>query len=65
MIVVNEAYCPQNHPCPAVSFCPQDAIVQDDIHSAPRIDEELCTECGSCTQICRTFTHVSVPLQVL
>jgi putative FmdB family regulatory protein len=65
MIVVNEAYCPKNHRCPAVSFCPQDAIAQDDIHSAPRIDDELCTECGSCTQICRTFSHADVPAQVL
>jgi ferredoxin len=65
MIAVNEAYCPKNHRCPAVSFCPQDAIVQDDIHSAPRIDDELCTECGSCTQICRTFSHASVRLQML
>jgi len=65
MIIVNEAYCPKNHRCPAVSFCPQDAVVQDDIHSAPRIDDELCTECGACMQICRTFSHSNVPLQVL
>ncbi len=65
MIVVNEAYCPQNHRCPAVSFCPQAAIVQDDIHSAPRIDDELCTECGACTQICRTFSYADTLAQVL
>ena len=65
MIAVNEAYCPKNHRCPAVSFCPQDAIVQDDIHSAPRIDDELCTACGACTQICRTFSYANTLAQVL
>jgi TPP-dependent indolepyruvate ferredoxin oxidoreductase alpha subunit len=55
MIVVNDRFCPQNHRCPAISHCPQDAIVQEDIYSAPRIDHELCTECGACTEVCRTF----------
>ena len=64
MIVVNEAYCPKDHRCPAVSFCPQDAIVQD-IHSAPRIEDELRTECGACTQICRTFSYAYTLAQVL
>ncbi len=58
MIVVNDRFCPQNHRCPAVSYCPQGAIVQHDIYSAPRIDHELCTECGACTQVCRTFSLV-------
>jgi Fe-S-cluster-containing hydrogenase component 2 len=58
MIVVNDRFCPQNHACPAVSTCPQDAIVQDDIHSAPRIDHESCTECGVCTNVCRVFSLV-------
>ncbi len=40
MIAVNVHACPQNHPCPAVQYCPEGAIVQDDIYSAPRIDEE-------------------------
>ena len=59
MIKVNDFACPQNHPCPAVSSCPEGAIVQDDIFSAPRIDHELCTECGVCTQVCRVFSKVS------
>ena len=50
MIAVNEHACPQNHPCPAVRSCPVGAIIQDDIFSAPRIDHELCTECGACTR---------------
>ena len=58
MIVVNDRLCPQNHPCPAVSTCPQGAIVQDNIFSAPRIDHDLCTECGVCSGVCRVFSVV-------
>jgi len=58
MISVNPLACPQNHPCPAVGECPVGAIIQDDIFSAPRIDHELCTECGVCTQTCRAFAQV-------
>ena len=58
MIAVNEYACPQNHPCPAVRSCPVDAIVQDDIFSAPRVDHELCTDCGACTMACRVFSQV-------
>ena len=64
MIHVNENACPQNHPCPAESYCPEGAIVQDDIFSAPRIDRELCTECGACTSVCRVFVQVSEPVPV-
>ncbi len=59
MIVVDERLCPQNHPCPAASSCPQGAIVQDDVFSAPRIDQELCTECGLCTRACRVFSFAA------
>ena len=41
MINVNVQACPQNHRCPAVGSCSEGAIVQDDIFSAPRIDDEL------------------------
>ncbi len=58
MIVVDDRFCPQNHGCPAVSRCPEGAILQESSHSAPRVDHELCTECGDCTQICRTFSLV-------
>jgi len=58
MIQVNVQACPQNHPCPAVRYCPEGAIIQDDIYTAPRIDEELCTECGECTNVCRVFSQV-------
>jgi ferredoxin len=59
MINVNVQACPQNHPCPAVNSCPEGAIIQDDIFTAPRIDHELCTDCGACTQACRVFTRVA------
>ena len=36
MIVVNDRLCPQNHACPAIASCPEGAIVQDGIYSAPR-----------------------------
>lgn len=58
MIITNPYACPQNHACPAVPRCPEGAIVQDDIFSAPRVDRELCTECGACSHICRVFSHV-------
>ena len=56
MINVNESSCPKNHPCPAVRYCPEGAIVQDDSFSAPRIDHELYTECGACTSVCGVFS---------
>ena len=40
MIAVNVHACPQNHPCPAVQYCPEGAIIQKDIYSAPYIDDE-------------------------
>lgn len=60
MIIINSDACPKNHACPAARYCPAGAIVQEDIYSAPRIDEELCTDCGACVQICRrVFNQVS------
>lgn len=60
MIAVNANACPKNHPCPAVQYCPSGAIVQDNIYSAPRIDPELCTECGVCSSVCaRVFKQVA------
>lgn len=59
MIKVNDFACPQNHPCPAVHTCPEGAIVQDGVFSPPRIDHDLCTECGACTGMCRVFKRVS------
>lgn len=58
MIKIREDLCPKNHPCPSVHACPQGAIVQDDIYSAPRIIDELCTDCGLCAMSCRVFKQV-------
>ena len=55
MIIVNENYCPQNHPCPVVSRCPLGAIEQKNFYSAPTINKEKCTDCGACTQFCGVF----------
>ena len=55
MINVLSDYCPQNHPCPVVNVCPYNAIAQKDIFSPPEVDEELCTECGECTNYCHVF----------
>ena len=59
MIAVYVQACSQNHPCPTVRSCPVGAIVQDDIYTAPRVDNELCTECGACIQACRVFSRVA------
>jgi len=65
MITTNPSACPQNHACPAARYCPMGAIVQDDIYSAPRIDQALCTECGACSHICsRVFVHVTEGAEV-
>ena len=64
MIGVNTAACPQNHPCPVVRLCLAGALTQVDTFSAPRIDHELCTECGACTSACRAFSQVASPVGV-
>ena len=63
MIAVDERFCPKNHACPTVHVCPTGAIVQDDIHSAPRVDQDLCIDCGLCTGSCRTFVRVDDPVR--
>lgn len=60
VIVTNPDACPQNHACPAMRYCPAGAITQESIYAAPRIDHELCTECGACSSVCgRVFTQVA------
>jgi Fe-S-cluster-containing hydrogenase component 2 len=60
VIVTNPEACPQNHACPAARYCPAGAIIQDNIYSAPRIDHDLCTDCGACSRVCRrVFSHVA------
>ena len=50
-ISILEHRCPQNHPCPAVRVCPQNAIVQNG-YAAPQIDKSRCTSCGLCVNYC-------------
>jgi ferredoxin len=64
MVTTNPYACPQNHPCPAVISCPAGAIVQDDMFSAPHVDQELCTECGACSRVCRVFITVADEVSV-
>ena len=59
MIHVNERSCPQNHPCPAVGRCPEGAIVQYASCLAPSIDDERCTDCGTCMSVCGVFTQMA------
>jgi ferredoxin len=47
-----------------VQYCPEGAIVQDNVYSAPRIDEGLCTECGACTRVCHVFSKVQDEVSV-
>lgn len=51
-IQVIESRCPQNHPCPVVRICPENAISQKDFSSAPVIDQENCANCGKCVRMC-------------
>lgn len=64
MIIINPNACPKNHACPAARKCPEGAIAQANIFSAPRIDPDLCTECGQCTMMCRAFVEVAEPVGV-
>lgn len=52
-IQVIEKKCPQNHKCPAVSFCPVDALEQNGVN-APIVRIDKCIDCGKCVSICPT-----------
>ncbi|HKL09525.1 MAG TPA: 4Fe-4S binding protein [Bacteroidales bacterium] len=54
-IVVNENFCPQNHPCPSTGICPVGAITQKSPFSAPEINYSKCTGCGICLRSCMAF----------
>ena len=51
-IIVNEQKCPKNHRCPSIDVCPNEAIVQSDIHSLPTINSAKCILCGACIDFC-------------
>ncbi len=50
-IYVEARRCPQDHRCPAIRFCPVDAISQTG-HDAPVVDNEKCISCGKCFRVC-------------
>ena len=43
--------CPQDHKCPALGICPENALSQKGFN-APAVDEKKCTECGTCIDFC-------------
>ena len=51
-IKIEAERCPKNHPCPVIRICPAGAITQNNIFSAPELDEEKCAQCGLCTGFC-------------
>ncbi len=57
MIKVDDKYCPQNHTCPITRHCPVGAISQIG-YSAPIIDNETCTNCQQCTDMCKVFQFI-------
>ena len=52
-LAIKKNLCPQNHKCPAVEACPEDALSQQGL-AAPTVDTEKCIECGKCTEVCPT-----------
>lgn len=50
-IIVIEDLCPQNHACPAAKACPVHALEQEGFQ-APKINYDVCIQCGKCIQIC-------------
>ncbi len=59
MIAVVSERCPQNHTCPLVKRCKQNAIDQEGF-KAPTIDYEKCIECMICVKHCpyKTFEEI-------
>ena len=51
MIAVVSERCPQNHRCPLVRRCKQNAISQEGF-KAPTVDNEECVECMVCVRQC-------------
>ena len=49
---IDPRICPQNHRCPLLSICPQEAISQIGYDGLPVIDASKCTECEECVKQC-------------
>lgn len=50
-LTVDKRACPQNHRCPMLRVCPEQAISQNG-YAAPTIDAARCLECGKCVRYC-------------
>ncbi|MFZ5987517.1 MAG: 4Fe-4S binding protein [Bacillota bacterium] len=50
-IIIDNAKCPQNHPCPSVRICPVGALKQEGF-KAPSVDREKCIKCNKCVAFC-------------
>ncbi|MBF0360646.1 MAG: 4Fe-4S binding protein [Oligoflexia bacterium] len=50
-IKIDKQKCPQDHKCPAVSSCPEEALLQDKFE-APRVDVSKCILCKVCVDVC-------------
>lgn len=50
-LCIDKNKCPQNHRCPLLKVCPEDAITQQGF-GLPTIDEDKCVECGECVRYC-------------
>lgn len=59
-IRINKNRCPQNHPCPAVTVCPVDALKQKG-YRAPEVDMDKCIKCRKCVQYCPMGAIIEVP----
>ena len=51
MIAVISEKCPQDHVCPMIRLCKQEAISQEGFQ-APAIDDEKCIDCMVCVKKC-------------
>lgn len=51
MIIIDKNKCPQNHKCPAINFCPVQAITQNGF-DLPIVNHELCINCKKCVRFC-------------
>jgi len=52
MLTIDPELCPSNHACPLIRICPVKAISQENNHSTPLLNTDLCVECLKCIRKC-------------